>query len=314
MDGSLAHDLLLPAGGLSESAAPVTLLMRDGSRLALDLADAWQQAPELALALQPRNTPSGTLTLRLSDGSQLMLPVCDILGLQLPPEPGTLAAMPHRPADPRPAPNDAEIHQVGDCRVMRIAEFLPPEVANNLFAYAQSRQSEFQTSKVLSNDPEYRKSMVLFRFAEYEAMFRQALRAAFPPICDALGVPAFELADIECQLTATMDRGYFKPHNDNAAALGHRRITYVYYFHRQPRPFTGGDTRFFDHHPYAPNPPAVRHMMDIAPVHNSIIFFESGIFHEVRDILCNAPGFETARFTINGWLSRAKAAANAQTA
>jgi Rps23 Pro-64 3,4-dihydroxylase Tpa1-like proline 4-hydroxylase len=311
MDGFFAQNHILPLVGPLGSngagpAAPITLLMRDGSRMSVDLADSWRQAPELAMALGPQSGAAGTITLELTDGSRLMLPVCEILGLHLPPEPAAARPMLTARVEAPPSPTDAEIHHVGQCRVMRICDFLPPEVAANLYCYALAKESDFQPSKVLSNDPEYRKSLVLFRFPEYEAMFRNALRAAFPPICEALGVPPFELADIECQLTATMDRGDFKPHNDNAAALGHRRITYVYYFHRQPRPFVGGDTRFFDHHPYAPNPPAVRHLVDIASLHNSVIFFDSGMFHEVRDIVCNQPGFETARFTINGWLSKAK--------
>ena len=47
-------------------------------------------------------------------------------------------------------------------------------------------------------------------------------------------------------------------------------------------------------------------MLELPPVQNSIIFFDSSCYHEVRDVLCQTPGFANARFTVNGWICTAK--------
>jgi Rps23 Pro-64 3,4-dihydroxylase Tpa1-like proline 4-hydroxylase len=312
----------LPAGAHDRDA--VTLLMRDGSRLCISLADPLRQAPDLAAALAPAGIRPGTVTLTLDDGSRLMLSTGDILGLHLPPEPSLPAqpALPTQPALPAPAPLAARlpaaaqvrarqaaeakgntiVHHVGRTPILQIRDFLAPHAAAELYQYVLNKQADFKPSSVLSNDPEYRKSVVLYRFPEYEKMFHSMLVAALPQLSDTLAVPRFELSTFECQLTATFDKGYFKPHSDNSAAVSHRRITYVYYFHRQPKPFNGGEIRFFDHNPLAPEQPPVRHLLDLAPLQNSIVFFNSGTFHEVRDTICATPEFENSRFTINGWL------------
>jgi Rps23 Pro-64 3,4-dihydroxylase Tpa1-like proline 4-hydroxylase len=268
-------------GGAPASDA-IILLLRDGSRLRLRLANPLRQVQELAGALSPAMVRPETITLELEDGSRLMLPTADILGLRLPPE---------RPAA-APA-GDADVLQVGIHRLLRIRNFLAPAVADELYRFAIGKQAEFKSSSVLSNDPEYRKSVVLYGFPLYEAMFRNMMTATLPQVCDALGVARFQASSFECQMTATFDRGYFKAHCDNAQSVAHRQLTYVYYFHRQPRPFVGGDIRFFDHNPLTAEQPLVRHLTDL--------------FHEVRDIVCQTPTFENSRFTVNGWLGLPRA-------
>jgi Rps23 Pro-64 3,4-dihydroxylase Tpa1-like proline 4-hydroxylase len=316
MDGTLSSDLSLirpqvspaPNSLSATGAGGVTLLLRDGSRLNVDLADPLRQARDLTACLGPRQTRPHVLELDLEDRSTLLLSAADILGVRLPP-PRPAAIVPARSA---PATNPVtkettEMHPLGTWRVMRIRNFLPQDMHAALLAYVFEHEGEFTGSNVLSNDPEYRKSSVLYRFPDYDQMFRTALRAANPQICEAIGVPSFTIDHIECQLTATSDRGYFKPHNDNSAGVGHRKITFVYYFHREPRPYNGGEIRFFDYNPLAPDTGDARHLLELLPVQNSIIFFDASCYHEVRDVLCQTPGFANARFTVNGWICTAKA-------
>src|ERR1700744_4491780 len=91
MDGTLSTDLALirplvsPAPvSLATTAAPhVTLLMRDGSRLNIELADPQHQARDLAARLAPRSAQ--VREIELEDRSTLLLPAADILGVRLPP-------------------------------------------------------------------------------------------------------------------------------------------------------------------------------------------------------------------------------------
>jgi SM-20-related protein len=322
MDGTLSSDLALhlplvsstPAGVAASDTPNASLLMRDGSRVNVALADPLRQARDLTACLGPRQARAHVLELELEDASTLLLSAADILGVRLPPPPPRPAAVAPQaaPAQRLPAsiavPQDgAEVFTMGTWRIMRIRNFLPPEVYAALLPYVLEREAKFVGSSVLSNDPEYRKSTVLYQFPEYAQMFRSALRAAHGRICEAIDVPGFTIDHIECQLTATADRGYFKPHNDNSAGVGHRKVTFVYYFHREPRPYNGGEIRFFGHNPLAPDTGDARHMLELSPVQNAIIFFDASCYHEVRDVLCQTPGFANARFTVNGWVCTQKA-------
>ena len=56
------------------------------------------------------------------------------------------------------------------------------------------------------------------------------------------------------------------------AACSGRRLSYVYYFHRQPRPFRGGDLLLYDTDRQAGNF-EMGVFTRIEPLHNSIVFF-----------------------------------------
>jgi hypothetical protein len=52
---------------------------------------------------------------------------------------------------------------------------------------------------------------------------------------------------LETQLTSHNDGGYYRIHNDNGSpSTATRVLTYVYYFHRQPVAFKGGQLRLYD--------------------------------------------------------------------
>ena len=68
----------------------------------------------------------------------------------------------------------------------------------------------------------------------------------------------------------------------------------VYYFHRQPRCFTGGRLRLFDL--------GGERSIDIEPVHDSLLVFPSYARHEVETISCPDGAFADGRFAVNMWL------------
>jgi Rps23 Pro-64 3,4-dihydroxylase Tpa1-like proline 4-hydroxylase len=69
----------------------------------------------------------------------------------------------------------------------------------------------------------------------------------------------------------------------------------VYYFHRRPRAFTGGELRL-----YAIGDPD--RFVDIEPTHNTLLVFPSWAPHEVRPVSCPTGQFMDSRFAINCWL------------
>jgi SM-20-related protein len=126
-----------------------------------------------------------------------------------------------------------------------------------------------------------------------------------PDVLAELGMPNFTIQQVESQLTAHNDGNYYKIHNDNGSPdTATRELTYVYYFHQEPKGFTGGELQIYDtqiqnnHYTQAPT------FNTVEPRNNSIVFFLSRYMHEVLPISCPSRAFADSRFTINGWIRR----------
>jgi Rps23 Pro-64 3,4-dihydroxylase Tpa1-like proline 4-hydroxylase len=154
-------------------------------------------------------------------------------------------------------------------------------------------------------DTSYRRSRVLFELGEFRDVFTERIFAFLPQVLAGLDFPWFPIKDVEIQLTATNNGEFFRRHNDNGTdSLSSRLITFVYFFYRQPQPFTGGELCIFDteleNGEYrAPGPYSV-----ITPAQNQICFFVSEYLHEVLPVQCVSTDFMDSRFTVNGWLHR----------
>lgn len=121
-----------------------------------------------------------------------------------------------------------------------------------------------------------------------------------------LGIAPFELGPRELQITRHVDGGFYRIHkdgSDESGAVSGRSLTYVYYFHRQPRVFAGGDLLLFDHNAQGWRDPALE-FTRIAPQHNSLVFFASNRLHAVTRVECASPDPCDGRWTVNGWLHR----------
>lgn len=80
----------------------------------------------------------------------------------------------------------------------------------------------------------------------------------------------------------------------------------MYYLHRTPRPFGGGELRVFDAalplHTETTGKWEERTWRDWEPEHDSIVFFRPTAWHEVRPVSCPSKQHADSRFAINGWL------------
>jgi Rps23 Pro-64 3,4-dihydroxylase Tpa1-like proline 4-hydroxylase len=187
-------------------------------------------------------------------------------------------------------------------------EFLVAQELASLLRFATTRVRSFQVSEVLAGrheslvDTGSRRSRVLFELGGFEGLFRQRVLWSLPYVLARLGLPAFPVSDIEVQLTVTHDGGFFRPHfdDDERSALG-RRITFVYYFAREPRRFRGGDLQLF-----ASRAPDTRvdgvPRWRVQPGQNQCVFFESTRLHEVLPVQCASSDFSDGRHTVNGWI------------
>jgi SM-20-related protein len=141
----------------------------------------------------------------------------------------------------------------------------------------------------------------------WKEAFRQRVRDAVPELARGLGVAAFEVEQIQLSLIAYNDGDFYREHVDTEPSrdrgdverVGDRVLSAVYYFHREPRAYSGGALRL-----HAFNPASDR-FADVAPEQNSLIAFASFARHEVRPVICPSRRFEDSRFAINCWVRRA---------
>ncbi len=188
---------------------------------------------------------------------------------------------------------------------MQIDDFLTIAEKNMLLNYVWQRESEFVSTTTSTGDADYRRSMVLFSFPEFSDMLVNRIKAILPNVFSKFNIPAFPVSEIECQLTSHNDGNYFKIHNDNGGVHTASRVfTYVYYFYREPKPFSGGTLRIYDSKIENNFYVHAESFKYVEPRNNSIVFFPSHYLHEVLPVSCPTKAFADSRFTINGWVRR----------
>ena len=107
---------------------------------------------------------------------------------------------------------------------------------------------------------------------------------------------------LELQLVAHHDGAFYKRHIDTQTASDRKNIRVlsgVYYFHAEPKPFSGGALRL-----YAIGGDDATDFVDIEPQRNSLLVFPSWAPHEVRTVSCPSKQFSDSRFAINCWIHR----------
>lgn len=192
---------------------------------------------------------------------------------------------------------------------VQIDNWLSVEEHRHLLNYVAQQQPHFVSADMTIEGSLHRKAWVLFSFPEFSSIVEARIRAIFPDILAQLSLPSLEISKIEAQLTAHNDGSYYKLHTDNGiydrspeSKIKNRLLTYVYYFHNEPKAFSGGELRLYDS-------TFINHLYDkadsfqsIEPRNNRIVFFLSRQFHEVMPIRCPSHAFADSRFTINGWI------------
>ncbi|MFE6847254.1 2OG-Fe(II) oxygenase [Streptomyces sp. NPDC057686] len=186
-------------------------------------------------------------------------------------------------------------------RLCVIPEVLSPEEAEETLVWALSDMADFKTATTVGGAPDARRAQTRDTLAPRP--LESALAHFLPVVETILGVQAREKR-VECQATVHQDGDYFRRHLDvGEGSTATRLISFIYYLHRSPRPFTGGQLRVYDTLATPEAVHAAASFRDIEPVHNSIVFFPSaGVFHEVLPVTCPSRRAEDGRISCNGWI------------
>jgi len=206
----------------------------------------------------------------------------------------------------------AERPPVLPARCVVLDEFLAPQELVELTRFALEHESDFSASEVVSPHAdsgvinyEHRRSRVLMDLAQYHDLILERIKAALPQVLDKLGMEEFSISGVEAQVTASNDGDFFHFHSDNGSErVASRNLTFVYFFHREPRQFEGGELRIHDARLEEGIYVSEGSYQTIVPQQNQIVFFPCEMMHEITPVNCASQAFADSRFTLNGWLRR----------
>lgn len=191
-------------------------------------------------------------------------------------------------------------------------EFLTPTQLRALTQHTLEHEMQFQISEVISPghtasnvDYDQRRSHVLMDLGLHRETIVERLQACLPKVLEKLGVEKFPISRIETQITASNHGDFFRWHTDDGSPeISTREITFVYFFHREPKNFRGGELRIYEsrreNNGYVPT----ANSRTIVSEQNQMVLFRSSLAHEITPVDCSSGAFADSRFTVNGWLHR----------
>ncbi len=295
----------------------VTLLLAGGHQYALWLKSDSPMLENLlkVVVARSQNQPANTLfQLPVNEGhAALCFPSEQLVGVLTEPpifvqqRDGRQA--PVKSESPAPQKSDFQparpVANVLPSEYLQLDNFLSASEQKRLVEFVVEKETEFVPTSTSTGAADYRRSWVLHSFPEFSELLVSRIRAIFPDVCSKLALQPFEISQIEAQLTAHNDGNYYKIHNDSGSQdTATRILTYVYYFNREPKAYSGGELVIYDSKVENNFYVKADSFKTIEPRNNSIVFFLSRYMHEVLPVSCPSKAFADSRFTINGWVRR----------
>jgi Rps23 Pro-64 3,4-dihydroxylase Tpa1-like proline 4-hydroxylase len=182
---------------------------------------------------------------------------------------------------------------------------LPPALCERLLAYAldeQDRRCPGRVGRGASSyvDRESRDVSTIRASSELHATLAGMVDGWLPGVRASLGLPPAVRGDVQVSIVAYGDGGHYARHVDvfTGADAGStpREVTFVGYFFREPRRFTGGALRLFDI--FGDD------QVDIEPSCGLVAAFPAWLPHQVLPVACPDGGFADSRFAVNIWVLR----------
>ena len=191
---------------------------------------------------------------------------------------------------------------------LHVTNFFTPAQQERLLAVTRLGPESFMPATIFHGaeskvTPHVRTALVARRRAtrEVRRWFAPKLRRLLPRVAAHLQIGQIGKRLIETQITAHPTGGLYRAHYDLGNPVSNRLISYVCYFHEEPRRFSGGELLLYDTCP-EPQDANLTSFSRIDPVGNSAIFFPSYCCHEVLAVDCQSDALQDGRFAVNGWV------------
>ena len=257
-----------------------TLNLKEGQSRAV-LTPAGRELQEILHYMRYPSAAEGRkLRLRLAAGGALDVPATDILSMDMPP-PHVLI---------RDFMTDGELAQILDFTLTHMESFQ----ASGAYNSQDPRNSAATRRSRILDGPDN---------GAMAALVFPKLQKLLPTLWPQLGMYPMPLNRLECQITSHGEGDFFGVHTDNGApAIAYRQLSYVFYFHREPKQFSGGHLRLYHTRIEGGAAKCGSPALDIDPPRNSVIIFPPNIHHEVTPIRCASSALTDQRLTMNGWM------------
>lgn len=192
-----------------------------------------------------------------------------------------------------------------------IKNFLPEIICQEMISYGISNQSNYVPSRITGGiyNPDHSRSVTMHGLYKHN-----------PQLCEVIGEHIREITGLrhlaqkldssELQIKAYGNGDFFKAHQDetyfpeeeSVANEPRRRINFGYFFHQEPKSYTGGDLLLFDTD-FENDVCQLTRFTRIVTESNMIIFYPSAGFHEVSEIRSTSAAFGDRRFAVIGHIS-----------
>ena len=186
-----------------------------------------------------------------------------------------------------------------------IGDLLPDDEWKSLLRDVLASEARFRPSGTHDARADYRQSLVLNPPVDLVRPVVDRVRRLMPQLLPVLRVSPIVVGAVEAQITASVDGSFFGVHTDAGRDVPKRHLTYVYYFNRAPKGFTGGELRVYDDVVRNGKLARSESFQTIDPVHNRIVLFWAKTMHQVMPVRMPSRAFADARFTVNGWINAA---------
>ena len=185
-------------------------------------------------------------------------------------------------------------------------------MSSSLLDHVLANESGFAHSAVGKTgkvDPAVRVSRILDDLGPFKALIEQRVLDLVPNLIKQLGLTPFTPTGVEIEAAAHGDGAFYRRHIDLFTAKersekADRLISLVYYFHKNPKSFSGGLLRLY------PSPGVAGRLdelaIDVTPEQDLAIAFSSWVPHEILPVSCPSGQFSDSRFAINCWVLRAR--------
>ena len=208
---------------------------------------------------------------------------------------------------------EAPPHGTCPAPFVRMKDFLTTQECDRQFALALARREHFGAAKVVDNDeeggrvkPQARITLEVKPHArrDIKLWFLPKIEQVIPEILTRLRLEDPGRYRIEMNMRVYPAGGFYTIHRDNRTARYRDRVlSFICFFHPEPRRFSGGDLLLYDSNQRGGHP--VPAFSRIEPVRGSIVFFMSEDWHQVTPVECDSDDFGAGRFVLSGHVSPA---------
>ena len=141
----------------------------------------------------------------------------------------------------------------------------------------------------------------------FRSWFAPKIRRLVPEALARLRMEGIDRYRIEMAMRVYPTGGFYRAHSDAGshadAAFDARKLSFVYFFHREPSRFSGGDLLLYDTDADTGDC-SFGDFSRIVPLRNSIVFFPSACWHQVTPVQCETDDFGDNRWAVNGHVWR----------